>query len=243
MNRLVCIKGDQVMTTSVAMAESFARRHDNVTSNIKKLIDEGVLGLLDFKESSYTNSQNKKQPMYLLTERGFLISMPFIGGSKSKVGQVKLVDEFLKMREALKERQSTQWQESRMSGVSQRRDETDVIAEYLLPLARHQNPNGTYAKKPKMAYANYSKLIKCVLDCEWDSRDELSWQYIRAVEAIERMIAFTIKQQSDINTPYKKIYSECKTNAVTLVELLCLNGKPLLTSKVDLDKKLTNKGG
>jgi len=140
----------------------------------------------------------------------------------------KLVSEFFKMREALRQRQSTEWQQSRLKGRLQRRDETDAIAEYLLPLARKQNPDGTYAKEPKRAYQTYSKLVKVVLRAKWDSRDDLSWEYLNAVEAIERMICVTIKQEVDKSSPYKAIYSLCKSNALTLVELLCLDGKPLL---------------
>lgn len=228
MDRLVCIKNEKVMTTTKAIADSFNRDHKEVLKSIRSIIDSGHLGEGEFSLTSYTDKSNRQSKMYLLTERGFLISMPFIGGSKSKDGQVRLVDEFLKMREALKERQHVEWQTSRIKGKLQRRSETDIISEYLLPLARRQNPEGTYAKKPGMAYTNYSKLIKSALGVKWDSRDELSWQYINAVEAIERMICVTIKQQSDKNTPYKTIYNECKTNALTLVELLCLDGKPLL---------------
>lgn len=230
-NRLVCIKSDQVMTTSKAMADSFGREHKNVLASIKSLVDNGHLGQLDFKPSSYMNKQNKSQPQYLLTERGFLIAMPFIGGSKSKEGQVKLVDEFIKMRNALNERMSSEWQQTRLKGKLQRRDETDVIAEYLLPLARKQKPEGTYAKRPAMAYVNYTKLVKSALGAKWDSREELSHQYLSAVEAIERMICVTIKQQVEKQVPYKTIYNECKTNALTLVELLCLDGKPLLLTE------------
>jgi len=228
MDRLVCIKDDQVMTTSKAMADSFGREHKNVLASVKSLIESGHLGRLDFKLSSYMNKQNKSQPMYLLSESGFLMAMPFIGGSKSKDGQKKLVGEFLRMRDALNERLSNQWQQTRLKGKLQRRDETDAIAEYLLPLAKAQAPDSTYAKRPSMAYVNYTKLIKSTLGVKWGSRDELSWQYLNAVEAIERMICVTIKQQVEKGVPYKTIYNDCKTNALTLVELLCLDGKPLL---------------
>ncbi|HIC3082114.1 TPA: Rha family transcriptional regulator [Salmonella enterica] len=60
--------------------------------NIRSLIESDHLGPLDFKESSYVNKQNKVQPCYELTERGFLIAMPFIGGEKARDGQVRLVD-------------------------------------------------------------------------------------------------------------------------------------------------------
>ena len=232
MERNVCIKNDRVMTTSKAIAETFQRRHGDVMDSIKDLIKTGHLGLREFSQSSYTNSQNKKQPQYLLTEKGFLIAMPFIGGSKSKDGQVRLVEEFLSMQKALNERHSSEWQQSRIKGKLMRRGETDAIAEYLIPLAKKQAPDSTYAKKPSMAYVNYSKLVKSALGVDWDSRADLNWEYLNAVEAIERMICVTIKKQCQIEVPYKTIYNECKTNALSLVELLCLDGDHLLVKEL-----------
>lgn len=223
MTRLVCIKNEQVMTTSVAMAESFNRRHDNVINSIEKLISEDVIGALDFKATSYKDKSNRQSKMYLLTERGFLIAMPFIGGSKSKEGQVKLVDEFMRMRDALTERKSIQWQESRVKGKLQRRNETDAISEYLLPLAKEQNPECTYAKRPNIAYTNYSRLIKGVLGADYKDRDELTWQYLNAIESIERLVCVIIKKESDLNTPYKDIYQKCKEHASILVDHLYLD--------------------
>lgn len=94
MKKLIEIVNNQPMTTSLVVAEQFGRRHDNVMASIHKLIDNGAISLLDFKERDYDN-RGKKYPMYELTERGFLIAMPFIGGSKSEQGQAKLVDAFL----------------------------------------------------------------------------------------------------------------------------------------------------
>lgn len=97
---LIVKKGMAVVNTDV-IAEEFGRRHDNVMQSVRSLIDGGHLGLLDFKESEYTNKQNKRLPCYELTERGFLIAMPFIGGNKAKTGQVRLVDEFIRLRAKL----------------------------------------------------------------------------------------------------------------------------------------------
>lgn len=237
MDRLVCIKDDQVMTTSKAMAESFGRDHKNVLASIEKLIESRHLGELEFKPTSYTDKSNRQSKMYLLTERGFLIAMPFIGGSKSKDGQVRLVDRFIEMREALEKRKSVEWQQSRVKGKLQRREETDAIAEYLLPLAIKQAPDGTYAKRPHMAYMNYTNLIKTKLEINASSRDELTWQYLNAIEALERMICMTIKQQVDLSVPYKTIYNLCKANAETLVELLCLDNNPYLDAQCKLENK------
>ena len=109
MNDLVFIEQGRLKTNSVIVANANNRRHDNVMQAIKGLIRSGHLGSLDFKETYYTDIQGKRQPMLELTERGFLIAMPFIGGTKSRDGQVKLVNAFLEQRALLND-QNTQLQ-------------------------------------------------------------------------------------------------------------------------------------
>lgn len=101
------VKGEPVVSTEVIAIE-FGRRHDNVMQNIRSLIESQHLGVLDFKESSYVNKQNKVQPCFELTERGFLIAMPFIGGEKARDGQVRLVDSFIEFREKAKKEAAIQ---------------------------------------------------------------------------------------------------------------------------------------
>ncbi|WP_264289139.1 Rha family transcriptional regulator [Duffyella gerundensis] len=101
------INGTPVVSTEV-IATEFGRRHDNVMQNIRSLIESRHLGGLDFKESSYLNKQNKALPCFELTERGFLIAMPFIGGDKARDGQVRLVDSFISYREKAKQEAAIQ---------------------------------------------------------------------------------------------------------------------------------------
>lgn len=90
--------GQPVVTTDI-IASEFGRQHKNVLQDVRSLIDSGHLGELDFKPSSYITKQKKELPCYELTERGFLIVMPFIGGEKARDGQVRLVDSFIQFRE------------------------------------------------------------------------------------------------------------------------------------------------
>jgi Rha family phage regulatory protein len=57
--------------TSKDLEQITGKRHDNVLADIRKEIDAlGENGLLIFKESSYTNSQNKEQPCYTFGRKG-----------------------------------------------------------------------------------------------------------------------------------------------------------------------------
>lgn len=67
--------------------------------SIDPLIGTGHLGASDFRASSYISKQKKEIPCYELTERGFLIAMPFIGGDKAIDGQVRCHDSRREIRE------------------------------------------------------------------------------------------------------------------------------------------------
>jgi Rha family phage regulatory protein len=108
MKHLIKIANGQPVVSSKVVAEEFGREHKNLMQNLRSLIDSGHLGELDFKPSSYIDKQNKTQPAYELTERGFLIAMPFIGGEKARDGQVRLVDSFIEYREKAKKEAAIQ---------------------------------------------------------------------------------------------------------------------------------------
>ncbi|VEB72333.1 Uncharacterized phage-encoded protein [Providencia rustigianii] len=99
MKQLIKKSGNQPVVTTNIISNEFGRRHDNVLQSIRSLIESGHLGALDFKETFYIDKSSREKPCYELTERGFLIAMPFIGGEKARDGQVRLVDSFIQFRE------------------------------------------------------------------------------------------------------------------------------------------------
>lgn len=101
MENLITTNNDGVnVTTSLKVAEIFSKRHDHVLRDIQNLSCSSDFRLLNFGESSYFNSQNKKQPMYEITKDGF--SFLVMGYSGEKAGQFKetFINEFNK-RESL----------------------------------------------------------------------------------------------------------------------------------------------
>lgn len=96
--KLVEVHGKKVTTTSLIVAELFGRSHGGVIKSLEKLKDRIHLDLM-----YYQDSYSREQKFYNLDERSFLIAMPFIGGNKAIEGQVKLVDEFLRIQKILNE--------------------------------------------------------------------------------------------------------------------------------------------
>ncbi|MDP5009082.1 MAG: Rha family transcriptional regulator [Glaciimonas sp.] len=85
---------------SLSIAQAFGRSHKNVLQSLDALIDEGTINELEFKPVQYTDAKGERRRMIELTEDGALIAMPFIGGKKSRQGQVCLVRAFRSLRDA-----------------------------------------------------------------------------------------------------------------------------------------------
>lgn len=73
------IKNGEPWVTSMYVKDVTGKRHDNILSDIRKILGESEeeFGVLNFKESLYISEQNKKQPMYIISEDG---SSVLLGG-------------------------------------------------------------------------------------------------------------------------------------------------------------------
>lgn len=104
MNDLV-FKGqnDQVITTSLLVAETFKKEHRNVLKSIRKLMSATNVAVAQmFDEQMYVNDQGKEQPMFYMNRDGFtLLAMGFTG-DKAIDFKVEYINAFNKMEEAIK---------------------------------------------------------------------------------------------------------------------------------------------
>lgn len=81
------------VTTSKIIAEVYGKRHDHVLRDIRNLLEssDGEVSL-SFGETSYTDTFQRQQPMYLIDRDGFmLLVMGFTGDEamKYKIGFIK----------------------------------------------------------------------------------------------------------------------------------------------------------
>jgi phage regulator Rha-like protein len=117
--RLVEVHGNKLTTTSLIVASEFNRPHKHVLRSLDSLSSRLNIGPRD-----YIDSRGKTQRMYVLDERQFLIAMPFIGGEKSLDGQIRLVDEFQRMKALLSD-------PGRQDAIQSRRDEASIMTDML----------------------------------------------------------------------------------------------------------------
>lgn len=131
MQNLITQIGKQPTVSSLVIAEQYGRRHDTVLRSIESLIESGHIGGHEFAVTSYTDKSNRQSKNYQLTEDGFLIAMPFIGGKKARDGQRSLVKAFSNYRRHVIRKAKLEWQQARSQGKVARRQETDVIQSFV----------------------------------------------------------------------------------------------------------------
>ena len=102
-------QNDQVITTSLLVAETFEKEHRNVLKSIRKLMSATNVAVAQmFDETTYVNEQGKEQPMFFMNRDGFtLLSMGF-SGEKALKFKVDYINAFNKMEAELKSQQTKQ---------------------------------------------------------------------------------------------------------------------------------------
>ena len=226
-NSLVTITAGQPTTTSLLIAETFGKRHDNVIAAIRKLECSDSFRLLNFKESSYLNEQGKSQPMFIITEKGFsMLAMGFTG-KRAAEWREKYVDAFDSMKTALIQRQSAEWQESRHQGKQIRRQETD----YIKRLVEYATTQGS--RNASWYYRNFTELAYRALGFQGEHRpirELLTPQQQAALTLIESAVSETIKTGIEQLRPYKEIYRAAAGRVWELASALTPAVRPLLAA-------------
>ena len=102
MNELVfkSSKGNPV-TNSKVVAEIFGKNHQHVLRDIKELSCSDNFRQSNFGQSSYQNLQNKKQPMFIMTEDGFSFLVMGYTGEKAGEFKEKFIAAFNSMKSVL----------------------------------------------------------------------------------------------------------------------------------------------
>ena len=102
MNKLVELNNEQVVTTSLVVAESFDKKHKNVIQSIENLTAENPAIKNMFEKSVYTNERNREYPMYYINRDGFtLLAMGFTG-KEALTFKLNYIEAFNEMEKLLK---------------------------------------------------------------------------------------------------------------------------------------------
>ena len=93
---------DRITTTSLAIANTFGKRHDNVLRDILNLDIPDEFNRLNFEAVEYTDAKGEKRPMYLITRDGFTILAMGFTGKKAMEFKIRYIEAFNRMEEELR---------------------------------------------------------------------------------------------------------------------------------------------
>jgi phage regulator Rha-like protein len=217
MNELVVIKGNELFTDSLVISNETEYDHPVIQRKIRDYKNEfDQLGKLGFQDRPLPSGQ--KQRVYMLNEpqASYLLTL-LDNRDKVRFFKLALVKEFYRMRRFILERQSAEWQQSRLIGKQTRHDETDIILTKLIP---HAEKHGS--KNAGRLYLTYSKLVNAVLGIEAGQRDNLPTSYVDAIRFLENAIGNIISIEVDKGTEYHEIYQICKAKCFIIKDLAFL---------------------
>lgn len=199
-------KIETTVVSSLDVAETFGKRHDNVLKDIRELDCSDEFRLLNFEESTYLNSQNKKQPMYYMTRDGFAILVMGYNGEKAMRFKEAYIKQFNAMEKALRGKLI-----EREKGIAVRQSLTKALQQSTENERMHGH-----------AYSAYTNCIYKVLfgknanqlreergaDRNRSLRDYFTEEELNAIQTMERLVSSLI----DCGWGYDKIKELIKKN-------------------------------
>ena len=103
-------QNDQVVTTSLKVAEVFEKEHKHVLDAVRRLMRsaENSAVIQMFQESIYLDEQGKERPMFIMNRDGFTLLAMGFNGKKALDFKVAYINAFNKMEAELKSQQTKQ---------------------------------------------------------------------------------------------------------------------------------------
>jgi phage regulator Rha-like protein len=202
---------NQLSIDSRDIAKEFGRKHKNVLQTLDDLLADGTISRLESKPSNYVK-RGKEYRRYELNKAGFLKAMPFIGGQKSREGQRRFVDEFLRIEAALerqsKERASLAYQVARSSGKDSRAILTDEIKKFV-SYAKERDSNNADRYFGSITNA-VQKSILVIEPHVTQVRELLTAIQLANLSLIELTSAQALTKGMEAELPYKEIFQMMK---------------------------------
>jgi len=178
---------ERAVCTSLDVAETFGKSHDHVLRDVRELNCSSEFRRSNFGESSYTNSQNKKQPMIIMTRDGFtLLVMGYTGdlAMKFKEGYIK---QFNAMEKEIHGRLI-----EREKGIAVRQALTKALQQSTEDARMHGHAYSTYTNCIyKVLFGMNANQLreKFGIGKKENLRDCLTQEELRAVQSMECLVS------------------------------------------------------
>lgn len=221
-------KENEPFTTSDVIAKFTGVQHHTIT----RLIQQHQKDFEEFGSLRFQIEVRKRDigattaKKYNLNEQQATLLMTYLRNTeKVRAFKIELVRQFYIMREALRDRRSTEWMLTRKHGKLVRRNETDA----LYKLGEYAANQGSKHMQ-KEVYRTYTKLVNSLVGIEAGERERASFKTLSVIAFLEDMILHTVEDEMLNGTYYREIYRKCKENGESIMKFAYL---PNSTSAID----------
>lgn len=228
MNELVRIKGNDVFTDSIIIANETGNEHESIVKNLKKYLSDftelGEVRFTDLKSGNPLGGRPTR--VYELNEPQATLLITYLDNTKKvRAFKLALVKEFYRMRQFLMQRSSAEWQETRQKSKTNRLRETDEIKNFVT----YADANGS--KNAKKYYTAFTNLANKAVGLSSKQRDIASFEILQILSIIENTIRHIVAEELQKATEYHLIYFTCKDRVSELMKHVFLpERKSLLTA-------------
>ena len=210
------LKNNTLTEAQIKRGKAVKLEHKDLLDIIRDEFSEEI-GLGKISPSSYRNSQNKKQPMFILT----LNQAKQVLLRESKYVRRAIIAYIEVLEQAIIDKAKSEWLLTRQQGKLVRREETDAI-QVLIEYAKKQG-----RQHPDKLYMTYSKLVNSLVGIKANSRDKVDFGILMIIRQLEDMFTRVITSSMENEIHYKEIYQICKKQGTQFVEIVNGNVKSL----------------
>ena len=219
------IKKDEVLVSSRVVANGLGKQHKHLLRDID-VIMERLENNKDFNKdqiwtlfiaSEYKGKNGKMNREILMTKQGFLLYVFNIQGYD--IFKLQYINEFDRLQDLLREKQSEEWLQTRKQGKLVRRGETDVIQQLV------QYAINLGCKNTKFFYSNYSKMVNKFNGIWTGQREFVDWGTLMKISQSEDLVQKEILKGMEQGLHYSVIYEKCKEKVKQYIDLVGTNVK------------------
>lgn len=222
MSNLVVIEKQDLLTTSLIIAEGVNYEHRTVLKLIreheKDFSDLGIITL------GVRKSRRGKPTEYYSLNEGQVYFLMTLMQNNENVTRFKkeLVKEFVRMRKALIQiqvnHQNKEWQQARLDGKAIRKETTDAIKDFIEYAVKQGSTNAL------RYYANITNMENkalFILEQKFDNvRDVLNNHQLSTLKTADRIVYETLQEGMERSMHYKEIFKLAKERVETLATLV-----------------------
>ena len=212
-NELVFTKRDEILTTSLVIAEKLETAHRNILQIIRNVIadlsaDKSAVKFPEiFNKSTFKDKRWIEHEMFILNKSAFSMLMMRLHSKRAIKWQRTFNQAFYEMEHALLQHQNATWIEARDNWKVARLNETDIIKEFV----SYATKQGS--KSANMYYMNITKMTYKALElinCNQPIREILDWIWLGFLMIAELKVIELLRYGMQEWLHYKEIYRNAK---------------------------------